>query len=444
MAAQLLRKSIRQQRDQASYLFKYFLLANFLQYLEAGAVPALLLSLSDDFDMGHGQQGLLGGVVYIALSCGGPFAGYLLRKNENDHRKVIGTAILMNNCFTLLWALTPVKYFFSKALFISLRFLMGCAQCFLCVFLPLWINEFAPNNKRTSWMGYLQASVPLGVMSGYVLASIVIAISHGSNTCFYINCWRIPFLIEVILLLPFCVAFNFIPRQHLSLTIASSKRHVINHNNNNNYFVTELDTLTYIDSVKQQHTSNQSIDVNTNYDNTFLPTSISSNTNNSNSNSNSSNKNSIMTNSLLSHMSPTPCKTILNTAASPSIETNTSYHKLANKDINTTALSPLSSNMMNYNSLVSYENNESNNLCVSMTNPLQRTVENEDMTHCLYDSYLTDDYNEYDKDNDKLKGNVRQQQHLLRQQAISASLYNVNSSTDMMRKSTDKVARLGE
>lgn len=214
-------KSVYRRKDEASYLFKYFLIANFLQYLEAGAVPALLLSLSDDFDMGHGQQGLLGGIVYIALSFGGPFAGYLLR--SYDHRRVIGTAVLMNNLFTFLWALTPVKYSFSKGLFIVLRFMMGCAQCFLCVFLPLWINEFAPNDKRTSWMGYLQASVPLGVMCGYIIASVVIALSRGSSTCFHINCWRWPFLVEVALLLPFCIAFNFIPRQHLNLKVVKRK-----------------------------------------------------------------------------------------------------------------------------------------------------------------------------------------------------------------------------
>lgn len=92
--------------------------------------------------------------MYIALSVGGPFAGYLLR--QYDHRTVVGYAVVANTVFTLLWAMTPVQCKFSKALFITLRFIMGLAQCFLCVYLPLWINEYAPVNKRTSWMGYLQ------------------------------------------------------------------------------------------------------------------------------------------------------------------------------------------------------------------------------------------------------------------------------------------------
>ena len=144
------------QKESAAYLLKYFLLANFLQYLEAGAVPALLVSLSRDFDMDHGQQGILGGAVYLALSIGGPFAAYFLK--YYNHRRVIGIAVIFNTLCTLLWALTPVQYSFSTILFIALRFVMGLGQCFLCVFLPLWINDFSPSYKRTQWTGYLQVN----------------------------------------------------------------------------------------------------------------------------------------------------------------------------------------------------------------------------------------------------------------------------------------------
>ncbi len=205
------------RKEAGSYLFKFFLFANLCQYLEAGAVPAMLLILSKDFGFGHGQEGLLGGVVYLAISFGGPFAGYLLHRY--DQKTVIGTALILNSLFTLLWAMTPVRYSFSKALFIGLRFLMGVAQCSLCVFLPLWINEFSPSHRRTSWMGYLQASAPLGVMMGYILASTIMISSRGSETCGDLNCWRWAFLFEVILLLPICIAFQFIPREHLNLEL---------------------------------------------------------------------------------------------------------------------------------------------------------------------------------------------------------------------------------
>ena len=46
----------RDGKTEASYLFRFLILANFFQYLEAGAVPALLLQLSQSFNMSPGQQ----------------------------------------------------------------------------------------------------------------------------------------------------------------------------------------------------------------------------------------------------------------------------------------------------------------------------------------------------------------------------------------------------
>ena len=44
------------RKQNANYLFKYLLICNFLQYLEAGAVPALLIELEHTFGMTSGQQ----------------------------------------------------------------------------------------------------------------------------------------------------------------------------------------------------------------------------------------------------------------------------------------------------------------------------------------------------------------------------------------------------
>ena len=97
--------------------------------------------------MSSGQQGLLGGIVYLALSIGGPFAGFLLR--HYDHRTVVACAISLNCILTFLWTMTPTGYWFSTIMYIGLRFLMGLMQCVICVFLPLWTNDCAPKDKRT-------------------------------------------------------------------------------------------------------------------------------------------------------------------------------------------------------------------------------------------------------------------------------------------------------
>lgn len=209
-----------------AYLFKYLLLANFLQYLEAGAVPALLLSLSNSFEMNSGQQGLLGGVVYLSLGIGGPIAGYLL--HMNNHKTIVVTSVACNMIFTLLWAMTPVGYTYSSYIFIALRFFMGLCQSIVCVFLPLWTNQNAPKETRTSWMSYLQASVPLGVMMGYIIASISISLSQNSTVCLHLLCWRWPFLVEIILLVPLYSLLYFVPSDHLAISSFQSNSNIDN------------------------------------------------------------------------------------------------------------------------------------------------------------------------------------------------------------------------
>lgn len=137
------------------YLFKYLLASNVLLYMETGAVPAMLLALSQSFGMTYAEQGILGGVVYLSLGIGGPLAGYALRRFH--HKYVLLVALYSNLLLTLCWALTPTQYGgYSILLFIALRALMGIFQSVICVFLPLWTNENAPKKQRTSYMSYLQ------------------------------------------------------------------------------------------------------------------------------------------------------------------------------------------------------------------------------------------------------------------------------------------------
>src|SRR5690554_7663252 len=50
------KKMGRVSKREAAYLFKYLLLANMCMYLEAEAVPALLIRVAEAFHMPSGQQ----------------------------------------------------------------------------------------------------------------------------------------------------------------------------------------------------------------------------------------------------------------------------------------------------------------------------------------------------------------------------------------------------
>jgi MFS family permease len=93
---------------------------------------------------------------------------------------------------------------------------MGLMQCILCVYLPLWVHNFAPSAQRAKWMGALQSSVPFGVMLGYIIAAVLVGPVSSTDVCFHLLCWRWPLLFEWALLLPFCIAINFVPTQHFA------------------------------------------------------------------------------------------------------------------------------------------------------------------------------------------------------------------------------------
>jgi MFS family permease len=149
------------------YVYKYILIANIVNYLEAGAVPAMLVGMSETFHLSPDQQGLLGGIVYFTMSLGSPFAALCFK--IWDPRVVLGVSMTLYNIAVVVFASVPVGLDNSSLLLVMARGAMGFTQAFLCVYLPLWIDEFAPVDKKTVWMSYSQASVPVGVVLGYLM-----------------------------------------------------------------------------------------------------------------------------------------------------------------------------------------------------------------------------------------------------------------------------------
>ena len=197
------------------YLFKWLLLVNIAMYLEAGAIPALLVDLTNEFKMNQFTQGLMGGIVYLLLSVGGPIAGVLLK--VYPPRNVLAVSLVLNNLSTLGFALTPSG---DCRTLVMWRGAVGFTQVVLCIYSPVWCDEFSPPKFRTTWMSYLQGSVPFGIMLGYVLAtaSLWLQSTSPTSTCLGgISCWRLPFLVQVLLVTPLAASLFFVPHHHVNI-----------------------------------------------------------------------------------------------------------------------------------------------------------------------------------------------------------------------------------
>ena len=51
---------------------------------------------------------------------------------------------------------------------------MGATEAFIVIYGPVWVNNYSPLDYSTTWMGILHSCTVLGVVTGYVTASIII------------------------------------------------------------------------------------------------------------------------------------------------------------------------------------------------------------------------------------------------------------------------------
>ena len=197
------------------YLFKWIVLAQVIVYMEAGAVPALLNDLTTAFELDFEDKGILGGIVYLAISAACPVASFAFSRFSS--KRVLLVSLIINNFFVLAFAGVPHGGDWKWVLIMA-RAGIGATQCFLAVFLPVWVDMFAPPAKLTRWYAVLQASVPVGVMVGYCLgAGAIWAQGQGSDSCGLVACWRFAFVVQAAFLVPLCIGATCVPGRHINI-----------------------------------------------------------------------------------------------------------------------------------------------------------------------------------------------------------------------------------
>ena len=144
---------------------------------------------------------------------GGPIAGFVLK--VCPAKPAILYSLILNNACMLLFSLTPTG---SASLLVVFRGLVGFTQVVICIYSPLWTDYHSPAKSRAMWLSYLQASVPIGVMGGYVLATAALWVRDSQSlTCPVFACWRWPFLLQVLLLTPLIVCLFFVPDKDIDI-----------------------------------------------------------------------------------------------------------------------------------------------------------------------------------------------------------------------------------
>ena len=136
-------------------IFCLFLYVVIFSNYDTGVIPAALISIQKELDINYTQQGLLGALPNFGISFASFLVSYLIGKFPT--KIILTIAIMLNIGFCVLFALSTNLW----ALYFS-RFFMGFTQAFWIIYGPVWTNYFSPNERQTTWLGFLQGSSPLG------------------------------------------------------------------------------------------------------------------------------------------------------------------------------------------------------------------------------------------------------------------------------------------
>ena len=175
-------------------IFIMFLLADLFLNYDSGVIPVSLLQIEKEVHFSFREQALLGSLVYLGLSCGSLFTSQIFSKYSPT--KVCTWILIINSICCFAFSLTS-----SRCIFFATRFLMGITEAFVVVYGPIWVNNYSPKNKSTTWMGILHSCTVFGMITGYIIAGIII-------NCFenFLN-WRFAIQIQGIANIPLAMMF---------------------------------------------------------------------------------------------------------------------------------------------------------------------------------------------------------------------------------------------
>ena len=204
-------------------IFIFFLLSNLFLNYDTGVIPASLIEITKEIRLDYLEQASIGSLVYLGLSFSSLFVTMFFQKYSPS--KVCSVILLLNCLSCFIFSLTS-----TKIILFSMRFLMGATEAFIVIYGPVWVNNYAPLEYSTTWMGILHSCTVLGVVTGYVSASIIINIFNNYFT------WRFSIQIQGFAEIFFALFFWIEKDEYINVdvrkTISANEMELENKNNN--------------------------------------------------------------------------------------------------------------------------------------------------------------------------------------------------------------------
>lgn len=94
------------------------------------------------------------------------------------------------------------------------RFLSGFSQVILSIYLPVWVDAFAPRHTKTKWMTMIITAAPAGLFVGYSMTALIVMMGIS---------WQWAFYIHIIMLIPVSQVFFAIKDKYLNVLRRNSQ-----------------------------------------------------------------------------------------------------------------------------------------------------------------------------------------------------------------------------
>ena len=223
---------IKNQEDQfdippnkRNMIFIIFLLSNLFLNYDTGVIPASLLEIIKEIKLDYKEQALLGSLVYLGLSTASLFTSLIFSKFSPS--KVCAVVLILNCISCFVFSFSSNKY-----IMFPMRFMMGVTEAFIVIYGPVWVNNYSPSNHSAKWMGILHSCTALGVVLGYLIASLIINFLNGFLS------WRFAIQIQGIVEIFFSIFFYLEKDEYINVNINIV---IVNDKVNDNNDVSEID-----------------------------------------------------------------------------------------------------------------------------------------------------------------------------------------------------------
>ena len=147
-------------------IFLLMVLLSIISAMDNGIVPAATTTIRTELGIGDTELGFFGSADYFGRLIGAICIFSLINKLN---RKYLFLGAVAIKTFALCANGIITKF----SVLLVLRGIAGISQVFFTIYFPVWCDQYGLPNKKTMMITIIQLGVPLGVVLGFILCTIL-------------------------------------------------------------------------------------------------------------------------------------------------------------------------------------------------------------------------------------------------------------------------------